>query len=53
MTSNTQPTARELANLMKLVLQYMEHPDVLTVTDRMALPGSAVCKRIEAALSHF
>ena len=44
-------TAPELLARCKQVLRYLEHPDVLKVTDNFALPGSVIVKHLEQAIA--
>ena len=46
-----QQAAPELLAVLELALRYLEHPDVLTVTEKMALPGSVVVDRARAAIA--
>ena len=41
----------ELLAQLRLALQYLEHPDVLTLTRKMALSGDAVVERCKDALT--
>ena len=41
----------ELLAVLELALRYLEHPDVLAVTQHMALPGSVPADRARAAIA--
>lgn len=41
----------ELEQRLRLALEYLAHPDVLAVTERMALSGSVVVQRIKDSLN--
>jgi hypothetical protein len=41
----------ELLEALMMAVRYLEHPDVLAVTNLMALPGQVVIDRIRAAIA--
>ena len=47
----THAAAPDLLAALELALRYLEHPDVLAVTQRMALPGSVPADRARAAIA--
>lgn len=43
--------APELFEALKMAVRYLEHPDVLAVTNQMAMPGSVIVERTRAAIA--
>ncbi len=41
-----QAVNTELLAELKMAVRYLEHPDVLAVTEKMALPGGLLVKRL-------
>jgi hypothetical protein len=42
---------RLLLEALKMALRYLEHPDVLAVTNLMAMPGALIVQRTRAAIA--
>ncbi len=40
----------ELLAALKMAVRYLDHPDVLAVTEKMALPGDLLVKRLYATI---
>ena len=43
--------APELLNMLELAIRYLEHPDILAITSKMAVPGEAINERINAVIA--
>ena len=48
--ANVMAASLEMKQVLELAIRYLDHPDVKAITDRMALPGSAVRDRIPKIL---
>jgi len=49
--SPVEIAAPELLEALKMAVRYLEHPDVLAVTNQMALQGQVVVDRTRAAIT--